>query len=243
MKRWSITLLLGGLALGAAWVAPFLVGAPTGSPGPSAQTIPKADGTAVRPTDNVVVVLDVSGSMSLRSRMDHARDAMRALHRALHPNHDFALVVFNDEATLVIPADLVPGAAADALIDSIHDFGGTNLYGGLTLGARALERMRAPGEAGHLVVISDGVANVGAIEPATFERLARALHRDGVVVSAVGLGSDVDRTTLERLAHHTRGVTAMLDDAAGLRQWLLETYPHDAVIEMATTPAEVSGDR
>ncbi|MEO0601139.1 MAG: vWA domain-containing protein [Myxococcota bacterium] len=243
MKRWQLTVFLGGLAVVTAFVAPLLTGFAEGDVAPVVKggelrldagldqesvlvgepreryvvvdvgarlTEPSA-----RRSRDVVVLLDASGSMSVGSKMDHARRAVRALRDELRADEDFAVVAFNDAATTVVP----PGASSaelDMLLEGILDYGGTNLYEGLTLASEHLETMRRPGERGHLVVVSDGVANVGIVDEAAFEAIAQRLASDGVEVSAIGIGSDVDPASLDRLTGASGGTSTVLADAADL---------------------------
>ncbi len=218
MKRWQFTLLLVGLAAVAAITAPLLrsvrLPAAADPPGVSSLGAPSVFVGSVAVRD-VVVVLDASGSMSAASKMDDARRAVRALHEALLPDEDFAVVAFNDRAVPVVPPD-VERSEVDALLESVLVYGGTNLYAGLELGAATLERMRSADEPGHLVVVSDGVANVGVVDDAALERLAGQLGRRGVTISTIGIAPGADAAALERLARASGGESAVVRDAARL---------------------------
>ena len=251
MKRWQLTWMLGGAAALAALMAPVLTGVnvlPSGLWAPngtlqleagldrevvldgerrSRQLVVEIGASTRMQRDlaprDVVVVLDASGSMWSGSKMFHAKQAVQGLVDRLEPTEDFALVVFNDEARTAVPPGATKGELA-GLLDSIHEYGGSNLYAGLELGAAHLRAMRSDGEEGHLMVISDGEANVGIVEPVAFDRLVGSLAGEDIVISAIGIGPDAHRSELARIASMGRGVSDVLPDASRLRERLAAAH-------------------
>jgi Ca-activated chloride channel family protein len=153
-----------------------------------------------RPVD-LSVVMDVSGSMAARGKMEEARRSAKALATQMGPADTFSLVVFNDDATTVIPARRMddPRAVANA-IDRIYEGGGTNLYAGMDRGAEQVRRSRTDGAVSRMVVLSDGNANIGITDPGALSRFAADLAADGITVSTVGMGLDYNEDLLAHLA-------------------------------------------
>ena len=153
----------------------------------------------------IAVVLDRSGSMH-GAPLDKARQAVLALARALRPDDALALVSYGSETRVDVPLIRVRDLqhqlrwALDALVGS----GGTNLSAGLEAGRRVLSA--APDSAlRRLIVLSDGYPNQGITDPDLLTQSAAAAERDGIVLSAIGLGSDYDRFLLKRLARRGGG--------------------------------------
>src|SRR6185436_8254416 len=149
------------------------------------------DDSGTRRPVHLAVVLDTSGSMSGRDKITMARMAARELVDELRPADSFALVGFSDETRTYIHGASADGdkAAWGRIIDGIDPSGGTNLYDGVVQGFTELEAMQ--GDAvDRLVVLSDGMANVGVTDPSTLRRLAASHTDDGITVSALGLGLD-----------------------------------------------------
>lgn len=160
-------------------------------------TAPDAAGERV-PVD-LALVVDTSGSMGQEGKIDEAREAAHTLVDALRPGDHFALVAFDDRAR-VLTEGAFDGDAdrLHALVGGLRDDGGTNLWDGVAAGRRSLRD--ADATARKVLVVSDGNANVGETEPDAFTDLARVYGRDGVTVSAIGLGRDFNETLLEGMA-------------------------------------------
>lgn len=165
-----------------------------------------------RPVD-LAVVIDASGSMSARGKIDYARRAAKLLASNLDGDDRFSLVTFNDSARTLIPA--VGVRDVDALhraIDGIYEGGGTNLYAGMEQGADQVRNSLRPGMVGRVVVLSDGHANVGLTSPSAFEQFSAELAAGGVAVSAIGLGRDYNEDLLARMADIGGGSYDYVDD-------------------------------
>src|SRR5271168_1314185 len=86
------------------------------------------------------VVLDRSGSMAGKP-LEHARKASELVVKNLRKEDYFSLVIFDDEAQVVVPLQQVK--SKDALIQvirQIQDGGSTNLTGGWMLGRDELKK-------------------------------------------------------------------------------------------------------
>jgi Ca-activated chloride channel family protein len=153
------------------------------------------------PTD-LMVILDRSGSMD-GEKLEEARAAIRALVAQLDPQDRFGLVVYSNDATLVIPLANADAGARDrwlATVAAIHADGGTNMSSGLDLGLDALEHGRAAGHAQRAILLSDGLANHGdASHDGLVRRAARAVHGE-YMLTTVGIGADFNEELMTALA-------------------------------------------
>ena len=177
---------------------------------------PEESSGTERPPACVQVVLDRSGSMH-GERIEAARLALGALVDRLDPRDAFGLVVFDDEVDVVVPAGpLTDKPAVKAAIAAIQPGTTTNLSGGLLRGVQ--EARRAAGPAGAtLLLVSDGLANEGVVDPVHLEAIAARAQRGGVTVSTIGLGLGYSEEVLAAVARGGQGnhVFAEEADAAG----------------------------
>lgn len=115
---------------------------------------------------------------------------------------------FDDEARVDSRPTVLDGqsrAVILGVISRVQPRGGTNMFDGL----RLAESLAAHGPSTHsvrrVVMISDGIANVGPASPEVLGQLAAAGADHGVQVSAIGVGLDYDEHTLNALAVRSSG--------------------------------------
>ena len=110
------------------------------------------------------VVLDQSGSMQGKP-LQYAKEATCLAIRNMRREDEFALVLFQSSAQVLIP--LQPCNDKQRLLDLVNKInpgGSTNLTGGWMLGRDELKK--APTEASRLLLLlSDGLLNVGLVDP------------------------------------------------------------------------------
>lgn len=199
--------------------------------------------TGRRPVD-LTLVIDTSGSMRLRDRIDHARNAARSLVAQLEPDDTFSLVTFDDAARVVVPAGPVRDRTSiEQAIYNVTEGGETHLAHGLALGVQQARSRAAPGRIGRMVLLSDGRANRGPTDRAQLEHTLRPLAAHGVSVSAVGLGLDFDEDSLDGIANISGGSYHFVDRPANLQPVFFDMMARtgdliaqDAVVEVALPP-------
>ncbi|HOX32884.1 MAG TPA: VWA domain-containing protein [Spirochaetales bacterium] len=139
--------------------------------------------------NEVVFVLDVSPSMAASdiapSRLEAAESIIGDF-LASRRNETVGLVAFGGEAALVCPPTLDYLAFSErmaGLVPGIYGEG-TAIGAGLATAVAHTARSGAPEK--HIVLLTDGENNAGAIDPGT---AALAAARFGIVLSVIGVGS------------------------------------------------------
>jgi Mg-chelatase subunit ChlD len=155
----------------------------------------------------IAIVVDVSGSMT--PVLHTVRTVCEfALSRFANRGVACALVSFADDAKVHHPMVPVDDDIVSRFTASINTFateGQTNLYGGIS----AAYELFSPNASKSLIVITDGVPNVGAL---TREEMRL---RQGFSVYTVAIGDSCDHALLAALANETGGMYAdarALDD-------------------------------
>lgn len=160
------------------------------------------------------LVLDRSGSMT-GEPLQKAKAAAKALVRKLTARDRLALVHFGSDARLAFAATLMTASAQEQAmraIDQIDADGGTNLSEALLVAERALDEAgRREGVVRRVALLSDGQANEGQLGPQLLG-LAQRLGREGLRLSALGLGLDFDEDTMLALADQGGGQYRYLRD-------------------------------
>ena len=151
---------------------------------------------------SVGIVFDLSGSMSGK-KIIAAKEALARFVETSHQDDDYALVVFNDRASLVL--DHARGSEALlAKLGSAQAGGNTVLYDGVSLALEAVSHGAYHKRA--LIIISDGEDNRSRL---AFGELYKKLREAGVVIYSVDIGGTLPRSMghyiLDKLASSSGG--------------------------------------
>jgi Ca-activated chloride channel family protein len=160
-----------------------------------------------RPPMEVALVVDTSGSMA-GSKIESARAAATTLVRSLKDGDIVALDSFSDEArTIVPPTRLDMHTRQDILreISQLVPRGSTNMFSGLSLAENQMASAPASHSLRRIVMISDGIANVGPSSPEVLGSLAQGGLRNRAQVTSFGVGIDYDERTLNALSVRSSG--------------------------------------
>lgn len=226
-------------------------------------TAPTPPDTALRPGQAVVVVLDRSGSMS-GEPIAAARAAIGDLVRRLSPQDVFGLVTFDDAVDVVVPVGRIADRPVDALLGAIAHVeprGSTDLSAGYVMGlreaTRAIELARGdsaaagagalgPLSGASVLLLSDGHANAGIVDPEQLASLAARAQRSvtPTTTSTLGLGQHYDELILTALARGGSGEHRYAPDTdaasaefTGLVEDLLGKSVTGALLRIIPTPA------
>ena len=162
----------------------------------------------------VVLIIDKSSSMEGR-KIELARLAAIGVVENLRPIDSVGVLIFDNSfqwAVNIRKAD--DRNAIKRLIAGITPDGGTQIAPALT---EAFQKIQAlPAAYKHIVLLTDGISEEG--DSMTLTKEAVANH---VTISTVGLGQDVNRAFLEKVAESALGKSYFLNDPSGLEQILL----------------------
>ena len=155
---------------------------------------------------NVALVIDKSGSMGSETKMANAKRGAIEVVERLSSDDVLALVVYDTGPRVVIPAQ--PVRDKDHLVDlisSITPGGRTALYGGVALGADEVRRHISWEYENRIILLSDGLANVGPSSAWDLARLGSALDEEGLTVTTIGVGTDYNEDLMTALADRSGG--------------------------------------
>ena len=168
---------------------------------------------------NLVLLLDTSGSMERADRVAIIREALRVLSAQLQPQDVVSVVTFARTARLW--ADGIPGDQAGATLDkvgSITPEGGTNLEEAMRLAYETALRHFIAGGMNRVVMLTDGAANLGNVDPQALTQKVDAERRQGIALDCFGIGwDDYNDDLLEQLSSNGDGRYAFInspDEAA-----------------------------
>ena len=169
-----------------------------------------------RPPVNVAIVLDKSGSMS-GEKMEQAKHAAMTVVERLEENDIVSLIVYDTNVEVVVPATkLTDKSWVIQRIVAIRARGSTALYAGVSQGAQEIQKFIEKERVNRIVLLSDGLANVGPRTPSELSQLGRTLMEQGITVSTLGLGLDYNEDLMTQLAQSSGGNHAFIEHANDL---------------------------
>jgi len=174
-----------------------------------------------------VFVLDISGSMS--GKYATLADGVQRALKKMRPNDRFRIVLFNNRAS-----DLTPGyinATPDMIkhysdkVAAIQPNNGTNLYAGLANGIKHIDADRTSA----IVLVTDGVANVGETHQRQFIDLIR---KKDIRLFTMIMGNSANRPMLEAMTRESGGFAISIsnsDDIVGQILQASSKVTHEAL--------------
>jgi uncharacterized protein YegL len=175
---------------------------------------------------DVAFVLDRSGSMQ-GGKLDLAKEGVDLAVARLRDADRAALVVYDDEVDTVQPlAPATPRLKASLrlALHGVDPGGSTYLSGGWIAGCHQLAEATPVAGADatatrtrRVILLTDGLANVGILDPRMLARHAGELRRRGFATTTVGVGQDFDEGLLSAMAEAGGGNFQYVASPDGLR--------------------------
>jgi Ca-activated chloride channel family protein len=161
--------------------------------------------TSVRPPANVSIVLDKSGSMT-GQKIQYAIDAAIKALNMLGPNDIVSVITYDDTVRVLVPATKLDDREfIYTKISQIRAGGSTALFAGVSKGAAEVRKFLDRNHVNRVILLSDGLANVGPSSPGDLADLGTSLGREGIAVTTIGLGLDYNEDLMTKLAQASDG--------------------------------------
>lgn len=172
--------------------------------------------TRQRTPVNVAIVLDKSGSMG-GDKIHYAREAAIMAVERLNADDIVAVIAYDHEVQVLVPATRVSDRTAlRRAIEQLGADGNTALFAGVAKGAAEVQKFLDRERFNRIILLSDGLANVGPASPAELGRLGASLARDGISVTTLGLGLGYNEDLMTQLAGMSDGNHAFIENASDL---------------------------
>ncbi len=168
--------------------------------------------TDLRPL-NLVLVIDKSGSMGDSDKMSRVQAGLRTMIGKLRPDDIVSIVGFDDGAQVLYPANRVGnGDGLRYAIDCLAPGGSTNLHSGLMLGYAEAKKYFRAGATNRVILLTDGIANTGVVDPRRIASQSSEFNGQGIDLSTIGVGLDLNNDLLRTLARSGRGLYHFISD-------------------------------
>ena len=197
----------------------------------------------------LVFTIDVSGSMAREDRLDLVKQSLRLLVDELRSDDKVAIVVYGDRGSVLLEATEAreKGKILRA-IDSLQPGGSTYVEDGLKVAYKLAVAEVEPNRITRVMVLSDGVGNVGNTGPDSILGQVQEYVDQGVTLTTVGFGmGNYNDILMEQLANDGDGAYYYVDTLSEARRIFvddlagtLQVIAKDAKVQVEFNPETVS---
>ncbi len=163
--------------------------------------------------NNLVFLIDVSGSMSSQDKLPLLKKAFSYLVSNLGANDTVSIVTYSGREAVVL--DGCNGLDTNTIMNAINSLragGSTNGQAGLTMAYQIAEKHFKPDGNNRIIMASDGDLNVGISSAEELTSYIEGKRDQGVYLSVLGFGSgNYKDANMEALADNGNGVYYYID--------------------------------
>ncbi len=173
--------------------------------------------------NNIVLLLDVSGSMSGADRLGLIQQAFNMLLEHLNANDTVSIVTYaNGTAVRLDGARGYEKTKIEAVINDLTAGGSTAGARGIELAYKTAEKYYSPDKNNRVILATDGDFNVGISSKGELEKFISKKRDSGIYLSVLGVGMyNTNDRTMKTLAENGNGNYAVLDSITEARKVLV----------------------
>ena len=205
-----------------------------------------------RPPQNLVFLIDVSGSMDMPDKLPLVKRAFLMLLEELSPTDTVSIVTYASRDEVVLSGR--PAADKVAIMEAINALeagGSTAGAAGITTAYELAREHFIEGGNNRVLLATDGDLNVGVTDEGSLARLVEEKKQGGVFLSVLGFGDgNYKDNKLEALADRGNGNYSYIDTIHEARRALVTeigatffTVARDVKLQVDFNPAHLKGYR
>ena len=202
-----------------------------------------------QPDANLVLLLDVSGSMNSPDKLPLAQQSLALLLDSLKPTDTVAIVVYAGAAGQVLAP--TPVSEKETILRALYSLrpgGSTAGAAGIRLAYELAESSFRKEGVNRILLATDGDFNVGITDLEQLKSFVARERDKGVFLSVLGFGEGNYRDDMaQMLAQNGNGVAAYIDSVAEARKVLVQqataslfTIAKDVKLQVEFNPATVA---
>ena len=201
------------------------------------------------PDSNIVLLVDVSGSMSDENKLPLVKESFSLLIDNLSEKDTVSIVTYASGVDVVLEG--VSGDRKDKILDALDSLragGSTNGTGGIDEAYRVAEANFIKNGNNRVIIASDGDFNVGKSSASDLSKQIQEKAKKGIYLSVLGYGMyNYSDTRMETLADDGNGNYAYIDTLHEAKKVLVEelganmlTVAKDVKFQVEFNPKYVS---
>ncbi|MFA5857771.1 MAG: VWA domain-containing protein [Elusimicrobiota bacterium] len=179
------------------------VGLYTGTKKPAVKRVPL----------NIALVIDRSGSMEAEKKLEYVKKAALTAINNLASDDIVSIIAYDTNVNVLYPASKIGDKnKVIKLIKSLSSGDSTNLSGGLEEGLRQVLSKNSKDRLNRVILLSDGIANVGKTTINELKDIAKKCAGEQVSLTAMGVGTSYDEKVMLALAEVGNGNYYFIDN-------------------------------
>ncbi len=203
---------------------------------------------ATAPNNNLVFLIDVSGSMDEPNKLPLLKRAFKLMINQLRADDKVSIVVYAGNAGVIIDGE--DGDEPEKIINALEELnaGGSTAGGeGIELAYKIAEDHFIKKGNNRIIIATDGDFNVGLSSQAELEKLIEEKRNHGIYLSVLGFGDgNIKDNVMETLADKGNGNYYYIDNFMEARKVLVSqfggtliTIAKDVKIQVEFNPNQV----
>ncbi len=178
------------------------------------------------PDANIVLLLDVSGSMQDENKLPLVKKSVELLVDEMSKNDSIAIVVYASASGVVL--EPTPGNQKTKIIAALNalEAGGSTAGGaGLALAYKLAEENFAKDKVNRIILATDGDFNVGVVDSGSLEDFVARKRKSGIYLTILGFGEgNYNDVIAQKLAQAGNGAAAYIDTLNEARKVLVREF-------------------
>ncbi|GJL95844.1 MAG: hypothetical protein DHS20C05_22490 [Hyphococcus sp.] len=178
------------------------------------------------PDANIVLLLDVSGSMNSENKLPLVKKSVALLVEEMSKDDRISIVVYAGAAGVVL--EPTPGNQKTKIIEALNNLeaGGSTAGGaGIALAYSLAEENFAKDKVNRIILATDGDFNVGVVDADSLEDFVARKRKTGIYLTVLGFGEgNYNDVIAQKLVQAGNGVAAYIDTLNEARKVLVREF-------------------
>ena len=202
-----------------------------------------------RPASNLVFLVDVSGSMHSRDKIQLLKSGLKLLVNNLQESDSISIVTYAGSTGVVLkPTNGDKTAEITMALDQLTAGGSTNGASGIKLAYQMAQQSFIKDGVNRIILATDGDFNVGVTNFESLKQIVEEKRKTGISLTTLGFGrGNYNDHLMEQLADVGNGNYSYIDNLNEARKVLVEemnstlnTVANDVKIQIEFNPDQVA---